>query len=240
MAFAYFFIGLAAGLLAYYYVQRRQRRAQRRIPPQWPLKARPLLNSTERAIWVWLERLFADQKLFVKLPVTRFTTPDKRSEASHWYKLLNGVYCTFTVCRPDGRVVGCVDVHNPAMLPLSNQTLKHSLLSQCGVRYWVVDPANLPHAAQLRGAFLGEEAAHIDTTETLDHRLRNTAGSLQAAVTRQRVAHRERILVTDIDPTAPPESDNGPATEMLESRLPSGWEHNSFVTPLDSRMAELH
>ena len=237
MAFAYFFIGLAAGLLAYYYTLRRQRRAQRRIPPQWPLKARPLLNSTERAIWVWLERLFADKKLFVKLPVTRFTTPDQREQAAHWYKLLNGVYCTFTVCTADGRVLGCVDVNNPAMLSLSNQSLKHALLSQCGIRYWVVDPSNLPHASQLRGAFLGEEAAHIDTTDTLNHRLRDTAGSLQAAVTRRRVAQRERMVATDIDPTAL--SDEDPPTRMMESRLPSGWEQNSFVTPLDSRMAEL-
>jgi hypothetical protein len=238
MAFAYFFIGLAAGLAAYYYVQRRQRRAQRRIPPQWPLKARPLLNSTEHAIWVWLERLFADQKLFVKLPVTRFTAPDQPTQAAHWYKLLNGVYCTFTVCRADGRVVGCVDVHNPVMLSLANQSLKHSLLSQCGIRYWVVDPANLPHATQLRGAFLGEEAMHINTHDKLDHRLRDTADSLHAAVTRQRVAHRERVLVTDIDPTAL--SGQGPATQLQESRIPSGWEQNSFVTPLDSRMADLN
>lgn len=237
MGLVYFFFGLAAGTAAYYFFLRRQRRAQRRIPAQWPLKARPLVNSTEHAIWVWMERVFADQKLFVKLPVTRFTAPDQRSEASHWYKLLNGVYCSFTVCRADGRVLGCVDVHNPAMLSLSNQSLKHSLLSQCGVRYWVVDPANLPHATQLRAAFLGQEAAHIDTADSLDHRLRNSAGTLQAAVTRQRVAQREREL--DPSVSRPAQTVDNPPTQILESRLPSGWEHNSFVTPLDSRMAEL-
>ena len=236
MGLAYFLVGLAAGAAAYYFFLRRQRRVQRRIPAQWPLKARPLVNSTEHAIWVWMERVFADQKLFVKLPVTRFTAPDQRSEAHHWYKLLNGVYCSFTVCRADGRVVGCVDVHNPAMLSLSNQSLKHSLLSQCGIRYWVVDPSNLPHATQLRTAFLGEEAAHLAPTDPVDARLRDTADSLQAAITRQRVAHRERILVADIDPTEL--GDDGPPTQI--SRLPSGWEQNSFVTPLDSRMAELN
>lgn len=238
MGLAYFFVGLAVGAAAYYFFLRRQRRAQRRIPAQWPLKARPLVNSTERAIWSWMERVFADHKLFIKLPVTRFTAPDQRSDASHWYKLLNGVYCSFTVCRPDGRVVGCVDVHNPAMLSLSNQALKHSLLSQCGVHYWVVDPANLPHATQLRTAFLGEEFAHIDTTDTLDHRLRNGADTLQATVTRQRVAHRER----ELDPATArkPQPEDSPPTQILESRLPSGWEQNSFVMPLDSRMSDLN
>lgn len=233
MGLTYFFVGLAAGAAAYYFFQRQQRHAQRRIPAQWPLKARPLVNSTEHAVWVWMERVFADQKLFVKLPVTRFTSPDQRSDAHHWYKLLNGVYCSFTVCRPDGRVLGCVDVHNPAMLSLTNQVLKHSLLSQCGIRYWVVDPASLPQAKQLRAAFLGEEAAHLTPTDPVAPHLRNTADSLQAALTRQRVAQRERVLMTDINSDSL--SDEGPATRMIDSRLPSGWEQNSFVTPLDSR-----
>jgi hypothetical protein len=232
MGYAYFFIGLASGVAACFFYLRRQRRAQRRIPARWPLKARPLLNSTERALWTWLVRVFADQKLFVKLPVTRFTAPDSSTQARHWYKLLNGVYCTFTVCRSDGRVVGCVDVLNPAVLSLSNQSLKHSLLSQCGIRYWVVDPVNLPHATQLRSNFLGEDAAHIDTDGLLDPRLRDTAGSLQAAVTRRRVAQRGQAVST-------PTFSESPATQVPEGRLPSGWEQNSFVTPLDSRMAEL-
>lgn len=236
MGLAYFLVGLAAGAAAYYFFLRRQRRAQRRIPAQWPLKARPLVNSTEHAIWMWMERVFADHQLFVKLPVTRFTTPDQRNEANHWYKLLNGVYCSFTVCRSDGRVVGCVDVHNPAMLSLSNQSLKHSLLAQCGIRYWVVDPSNLPHATQLRTAFLGEAAAHLVPTDPVAPHLRDTADSLQAAIMRQRGTHRERVLSTDIDPTAL--GDDGPPTQI--SRVPSGWEQNSFVTPLDSRMAELN
>ena len=237
MGLAYFLAGLAAGAAAYYVFLRRQRRAQRRIPAQWPLQARPLLNSTERAIWSWMERVFADHKLFAKLPITRFTTPDQHSEARHWYTLLNGVYCSFTVCRADGRVLGCVDVHNPAMLSLANQSLKHALLSQCGIRYWVLDPSNLPHATQLRNAFLGEEAACLAPTDPVAPHLRDGANALQAAVTRQRGAQRERIPVTDIDPEAL--SDEGPATQMMESRLPSGWEQNSFVTPLDSRMAAL-
>lgn len=236
MGLAYFFAGLAAGAAAYYFLLRRQRRAQRRIPRRWPLQARPLLNSTERATLAWLARVFADHQIFVKLPVTRFTAPDQRSEASHWYKLLNGVYCSFTVCGSDGRVLGCVDVHNPAMLSLSNQSLKHSLLAACGLRYWVVDPANLPHATQLRTAFLGADAAELAPTDPVAPQLRDTADTLQAALSRQRVAHRERMLVTDFDPTTL--GDDAPPTQI--SRLPSGWEHNSFVTPLDSRRAELN
>lgn len=236
MGFVVFFAGLGAGALALYAYQRHQRRQQRRIPRQWPLMPRPLLNSTERATLLWLERVFSDQQVFVKLPITRFTAPDQRAQASHWYKLLNGVYCSFAVCRNDGRVLGCVDVNNPAMLSLSNQSLKHSLLAACGIRYWVVDPANLPHTAALRTAFLGPEAAERAPADPVAPQLRDTADTLQAALNRQRVAHRERVLATDFDPTAL--GDDGPPTQI--SRLPSGWEHNSFVTPLDSRMADLN
>ncbi|MDT8990368.1 hypothetical protein RQP54_05765 [Curvibacter sp. APW13] len=237
MGIAYFLVGIGAGALAYYFYLRHHKRQQRRIPRQWPLKARPLLNTTERATLGWVHRVFPDHQIFVKLPVTRFTAPDNRNEATHWYTLLNGVYCSYTVCTPEGRAVGCVDVHNPAVLSLSNQSLKHGLLSQCGIRYWVVDPANLPHASQLRTAFLGEAAANLQAADPVDPRVRDQAESLQAAVTRQRVAHRERTLMTDFDPTEL--ADEGPETQMPPSRVPSGWEHNSFVTPLDSRMAEL-
>lgn len=233
MGFSYFLVGLAVGAAAYYFFLRQQRRAQRRIPSQWPLKARPLLNSTEHAIALWLERVFSDHKLNVKIPVTRFTLPDKSSDATHWYKLLNGVYCSFTVCTPDGRVMGCVDVLNPATLSLNNQILKHSLLSQCGIRYWVVDPSKLPRVSQLREAFLGEEAALTPTADPVPVQLRETADSLQATLSRRRVNHRERMLITDMAPDAL--SDQGPPTQMPDSRLPSGWEQNSFVTPLDSR-----
>lgn len=236
MGFVIFFAGLGAGALALYAYQRHQRHEQRRIPRQWPLKARPLLNSTERATLLWLERVFADQQVFVKLPVTRFTTPDQRTEATHWYKLLNGVYCSFAVCNNAGRVLGCVDVNNPATLSRANQSLKHSLLMACGIRYWVVDPANLPHTSAMRTAFLGPDAPELPSANPVPAQLRDTADTLQAALSRQRVAHRERVLATDFDPTT--WGDEGPPTQI--SRLPSGWEHNSFVTPLDSRMADLH
>lgn len=49
----------------------------------------------------------------VKLPVTRFTMPQVREESQHWFQMLSGVYCTFTVCNVEGQVIGCVDVPGP-------------------------------------------------------------------------------------------------------------------------------
>jgi hypothetical protein len=194
---------------------------RKRIPREWPLKLRPLVNSQERWVWIWLAKVMFDQQIMVKLPVTRFTAPSDKEDAAHWYQLLNGVYCTFTVCTTDGRVLGCVDVQGPTARASSNQNLKHALLSQCGIRYWVVDPSDLPELTRIRSAFLGEQAMRGTERDYLETRFKDVRENLQAAVTRQR------------------QGKGGTAPEFQESRLASGWEQNSFLSPLDSRMNDL-
>jgi hypothetical protein len=200
------------------------------MPKEWPLAPRLLVNSKERKIWMWLAKVMYDQQIMVKLPVTRFTAPARRDEAEQWYALLNRVYCTFTVCDLDGRVIGCVDVPGHAGLSMSNQTLKHGLLSQCGIPYWVVEPDNLPHMRQIRTAFLGESAARADEQEPMGSRLKDVADHLHAAVSRQRTVkdHAEQ-KARGFEPTVL--QTDGPLSE--------GWEQNSFMAPLDSRRAEL-
>jgi hypothetical protein len=215
MVFLSFVLGVLLGAALLFWRNRYMERQRRRIPASWPLKTRPLVNTQERKVWIWLTKVMFDQQILIKLPVTRFTAPSNQAEATHWYKLLNGVYCTFTICSLDGKVIGCVDVPGPNGLSLGNQTLKHSLLDQCSIRYWVVDPANLPHLSQIRAAFLGEHAAHATASQPLDSRLQDMREHLHAVGT--------------------PSGLTPLASEFPESRLASGWELNSFVTPLDSR-----
>lgn len=144
---------------------RRKELAKRRIPRKWPLAIRAMVNSREKLVWRWLMRAFLDHHIMVKLPVTRFTMPQVKEEGQHWFQILGGVYCTFTVCTPEGNVIGCIDVPGVHGLSLSNQTLKHTLLSQCNIRYWVVDPENLPNATAIRAAFLGEQAVVKEALE---------------------------------------------------------------------------
>jgi hypothetical protein len=165
----------------------------------------------------------------IKLPVTRFTIPARQAEAEHWYGLLNRMYCTFTICNTDGRVMGCVDVPGSLGLSMSNQTLKHGLLDQCGIPYWVVEPDNLPHVKQIRTAFLGELAAGCDARDRMDSQLRNVADHLHAAVSRQRVNKS----------TGSADGTGGRSPAHHEEPLSEGWEQNSFMTPLDSRAAGL-
>jgi hypothetical protein len=225
-----FLIGTVIGAALLYWRNLIAQKESRRIPKEWPLKRRPLVNSAERRVWIWLAKIMFDQQIQVKLPVTRFTAPANLEEAAHWYKLLNGVYCTFTVCGMDGKVIGCVDVAGRKGLSMSNQTLKHGLLAQCGVHYWIVDPDNLPHLTQIRTAFLGERALRRPERDHLDSRFRDVAGNLQKAVSRQRNSKNSNFARIDTE-----EDSSG----FPESRLVSDWEVNSFVTPLDSRAGEL-
>lgn len=234
MFFALFFmagLGLGVALLALY--QRRQVRKLRRIPRDWPLRARALVNNREKLVWVWLAKVMFDQQILVKLPVTRFTAPKAGTDAAHWYHMLNGVYCTFTVCSMEGEIIGCIDVPGPQGLSMGNQTLKHNLLSHCGLHYLVVDPSNLPHLIQIRTAFLGEHAARgTGLNSQLESQFRDVRENLHAIVDRKR--SDKNTAIAQLDAAMPNTS------EFAESQqLASGWEQNSFITPLDSRAGDL-
>ncbi len=216
--------------VALYVWQQRSKPPKRTlIPKDWPLFSRTLVSSKERKVWTWLQKVMPDQHVMIKLPVTRFTIPAKHEEAEYWYNLLNRVYCTFTVCNADGRIMGCIDVPGPMGLSMSNQTLKYGLLAQCDIPYWVVEPENLPHSSQIRTAFLGKAAASLDPRDLMDSKLKDVANNLQAVVSRQRSGKGTSATVIAGDKT--PTGSEGPMTE--------GWEQNSFMTPLDSRAAGL-
>lgn len=230
MEYLLFACGLIFGLLLYAAYSRHQAHQRKRIPREWPLKARPLVNNRERQVWVWLLKVMFDQQVLVKMPITRFTAPLLQNNAPHWYQLLNGLYCTFTICSLDGRVIGCIDVPGPQGLSLANQALKHKLLMQCGFHYTVIDPEHLPHLLQLRTVFLGEHAARGGDNGQLDSRLKDVSDNLHAIVDRQRLRKQQSTA---------PDSHLQSLPDDTESRIPTHWGPNSFITPLDSRPAGL-
>lgn len=232
-------LGILAGAFGHARHAKRKEQAKRKIPRKWPLAVRAMVNTREKLVWRWMNRAFVDHHVMVKLPVTRYTMPHAKQEGQHWFQLLSGVYCTFTVCTPEGKVIGCVDVPSLHGLSLSNQTLKHTLLSQCNIRYWVVDPENLPNTTSIRAAFLGEQAVIKENLERVrnEEQFNQTRASLQAALSRKRhsqptateLARLEAILSSE------PQSH-----EDYDSHLTTSWKQDSFVAPLDSRMGELH
>jgi hypothetical protein len=226
----------AVGAFCYAWWLNKLELSKRRIPRKWPLTVRSMVNSRERRAWRWLVRAFIDHHVMVKLPVTRFTMPQVKEQGQHWFHILNGVYCTFTVCTPDGNVIGCVDVPGLHGFSLSNQTLKHTLLSQCNIRYWVVDPDNLPSPTEIRVAFLGQQAVLKEELERMrtEAEFNETRAHLKAALLRQRHHTHSDFAKLDAALSADPHSH-----EAYESQLSTSWQENSFVAPLDSRGAEL-
>lgn len=151
--------GLLVGAVAYALWLRAKANGSMRMPDTWPLTSRVLITNEEHEVFKWLRNTFHDHLVMVKLPVLRFTMPvskDKNGGGARWQQLLEGVYCTFTVCTYNGNVVGCVDVPGKRGLSRTNRELKESLLSDCRIAYTVVRSVKLPKASAMRAAFLGE------------------------------------------------------------------------------------
>lgn len=151
--------GAALGIGLYIAWLKHQADAKMRLPSKWPLTSRVLMTNEEYEVFKWLSATFHEHMVMVKLPVLRFTVPvskDENGGGARWQELLGGVYCTFTVCTPNGNVLGCVDVPGKRGINKSNRQLKESLLSDCRIAYTLVRSAKLPQVGAMRAAFLGE------------------------------------------------------------------------------------
>ncbi|MDO5691011.1 MAG: DUF2726 domain-containing protein [Pseudomonadota bacterium] len=231
---------LVAGTLALtVYLMRRQQAtlakpaAKRHLPTQWPLVPRPLANSTERQVWQWLQKVFPDHFIMVKLPVTRFTMPREAGEGEEWFDILSRAYCSFAVCSRDGHVVGCVDVVNPHGPTRHNRQLKQTLLSQCGIAYWVLEPEALPPAEALRAEFLGVPEPEPETkTETEPEtpaprdalaEVETLRSQLHEALDRNRNYRHQRTL---------------DSSDQVDAQVTHWPQADSFLGTMDSRGSE--
>lgn len=152
-------VGGGVGVLGHAWWLHQKSNTVLRLPSKWPLVSRVVINNEEHEVLKWLRNTFHDHLVMIKLPVLRFTIPinkGKNGGGQRWQELLNGVYCTFTVCTTDGHVVGCVDVPTKRGLSKANREFKEGLLSDCGVAYTILRSFDLPKGNALRIAFLGE------------------------------------------------------------------------------------
>jgi hypothetical protein len=213
---------------------RKNEQSKRRIPRKWPLTSRALVNSKERHVWRWLIRTFHDHQVLVKVPVTRFTMLQDKGESQPQFQILNGVYCTFTICSNLGRVIGCVDVPSHLGFSLSNQSLKQRLLSQCELHYLVVDPDSLPTPDSIRATLLGTQvlsANEGDDRSGTGSEFNESRGQQKASLLRQQ-HHKSSDMPSFAAESRFHDTSNHDA---YESQLSTSWEHDSFVSPQDSR-----
>ena len=249
----------AAGAWFYAWLARRAAgRTRQSIPASWPLSARLLVNTEESQVWHWLCKTFPLHQVSIKIPVTRFTQPLERQQGENLFKLLNGVYCTFTVCSPDGHVVGCADVMG---LASSNRLLKQALLAKCGVAYYVLKPRSLPTTGAIRSDFLGETAPaeplftppepalqnkpRVERIRELEEALLAEARlKLSTALNRQRHIRESGFAPLTLDSerhaSAHAYNSNFEGVDVNGHSMLPVWQHDSFLVPLDSRLAPLH
>lgn len=247
--------GLGAGL--YMWRARRNLRIRQWASANWVITERRLLSAEECQVWRWMCKTFPAHQVNLKMPLTRFTRSIDDAQGLSLYELLNGMYCTFTVCAPDGHVVGCADVMGMNGLTRKGWQLKQVLLAKCGIAYCVLKPLSLPTAAFIRHEFLGDKAflepvsappAPAFSSQPREARYRQMEESMLAearlklstALTRQR-----RIRDSEFLPLAPAcashasaqarqrsgEGGDAEGQNLLPELLPD-WQCNSFLAPL--------
>lgn len=231
-------MGASIGALIHAWWLRRIARARRRIPRHWPLSQRLVANSEERKVWRWLAPTFPDHSVMIKMPVTRFTLPITKKHGLHWFELLSGLYCTFTVVTADGQAIGCVDVLGQLRLARKTRILKETLLNQCGIAYIVVESAHLPSAHDIRSEFLGDMASmpHDRARERSQAAIISASTSLRESLKCQR-----KTRDSGRTPLTPNSDGNHDSLNHDDSgsHFPILWQENSFIMPLDSRKSEL-
>jgi hypothetical protein len=238
---------------------RRDAAKKRRMPARWLLNARGLVTTEERDVWQWLRLAFPDHVVMVKVPVMRFTTPSTKgqpeSRPPHWYALLDGVYCTFTVSNLDGKVVGCVDVPGKRGVAKAHRQMKEDMLLACGIGYTTVRGNNLPSGSAMRMAFLGEaEMAEPATQEAQE--TRGGDSSFHAALNEfadEKIHAARAAAMKELKDKQAAESDSreknrnvgfnpdGTGSFMTREkpdRFAVQWE-DSFTMPAESRPAKL-
>lgn len=219
------------GALLHTWRQRRNLLIRQLIPANWPMKHRQPVTAQECQVWQWLCATFPAHRVSLKMPITRFTQPLRPTQGPGLYKMLASVYCTFTVCSPEGHVMGCADVSGS--YAAVSKLLKQAVLTRCGIAYAVLDAADLPSAVAIRSKFLGEKSARPVAQSALpaksreEHRreledalLADARARLSTALDRQRRIRYSEFSPLMADPGKP---------------APARWQPNSFLAPLAER-----
>ena len=249
-------LGAALGIFMHWGWARRKNSHKLRLPTRWLLHARALVTPEEQEVWKWLRSAFSDHAVMVKVPVMRFTIPNTRNRTDnqdqHWHQLLEGVYCTFSICAFDGKVVGCVDVPGKRGLSRDQREMKEDLLLECGIGYTTVRSNSLPSASAMRAAFLGEALRpEIDAQAT-----RGGDSSFHAALdefTSEKVRAAKAQAMKELKDkhaaeTEPKDAVRDPGFNLdgtgsfmnrdKKDRFATKWE-DSFTMPAESRPAKL-
>ncbi|MDR7298051.1 hypothetical protein J2X16_003400 [Pelomonas aquatica] len=140
-------LGLAISLV---WALRRPAYANKGLPAEWSLTARPVFTADERRIFRLLREALPHHVVLSKLPLVRFCQPTEAKEVRYWFDLLGASHVTFAVCSPNGRVLAAIDLEGERGVTPRSLQIKHAVLSACRVRYLRCAPDQLPSVAELQ------------------------------------------------------------------------------------------
>ena len=140
-------LGLAISLV---WALRRPAYANKGLPAEWSLTARPVFTADERRVFRLLREALPHHVVLSKLPLVRFCQPTETKEVRYWFDLLGASHVTFAVCSPNGRVLAAIDLDGERGVTARALQIKHAVLSACRVRYLRCAPDQLPSIAELQ------------------------------------------------------------------------------------------
>ena len=140
-------LGLAIGLI---WALRRPAYANKGLPAEWSLTARPVFTTDERRVFRLLREALPHHVVLSKLPLVRFCQPTEAKEVRYWFDLLGASHVTFAVCSPNGRVLAAIDLEGERGATPRSLQIKQAVLSACRVRYLRCAMDQLPSVAELQ------------------------------------------------------------------------------------------
>ncbi len=140
-------LGLAVSLI---WALRRPARANKGLPAEWSLTARPVFSTDERRVFRLLREALPHHVVLSKLPLVRFCQPTEAKEVRYWFDLLGAAHVTFAICSPNGRVLAAIDLEGERGVTPRSLQIKHAVLSACRVRYLRCAMDHLPSVAELQ------------------------------------------------------------------------------------------
>lgn len=162
MTDSYFVIGffiflgsIGLGALAYERWLGHVISARKKVARNHALRRKPLTSKDELQVWRWLEEVFPEHHVLVKVPFTSFIEPNNQDGDAHWQALLSTVSFACAIADHRGVVLGCMDVLGRGEMADRKHAFKRELLSRAGIPYWIIESQRRPDAALLRKKFLG-------------------------------------------------------------------------------------
>jgi hypothetical protein len=242
IAFFMCLLSMGVGAMAYERWVSRVIAVRKRSAQRHPLRRKPLVSRDEMQVWHWLQEIFPDQQVMLKLPLTSFAEPNSLQGDAHWVALLGPVNFSCVVADRTGTVLGCVDVLRAGELLQRKHAFKRELLGRAGIPYWAIENRVWPETAAIRDKFLAfiphaERKQRATTTGAAPWSTNLTRADEQAsALTRVGISPVELRATLGLDSLTqalmsrplPLATDPLFADTTTVSRPPSGGRRSSF------------